>query len=380
MLKVSARVMVLLLIVAALVTSCAPKEPEIVEVVVTEEVEVEVTRIVEVEVEVEVTPEPTEAPEYFTETALQNIPLVGALADRHAEISGMAWYGDYLILLPQYPNFYLEEGTEEDGSIFAIAKADLDTYLNGESYAPLEAVQIPFDSGDAYAIEGFEGFESILFDGDTVYMTIEVSGADGMYANLVAGTIAPDLSSLAINTENMPQMMSQSGVENMSDETMILVDGNLVTFHEANGAAVNAEAVGHVFGADLSEAGTVDLQNINYRVTDATVLDENNNFWVINYFFPGEEVLGAEVDPIFEAFGKGPTHAASAGVERLIELNYGVDGVTVTNTPPIMLQLMADGNLRNLEGIVRYEGGFLVATDKYPYTILGYVPLPVEEE
>jgi len=44
------------------------------------------------------------------------------------------------------------------------------------------------------------------------------------------------------------------------------------------------------------------------------------------------------------------------------------------------MQLMADGNLRNFEGLVRYRDGFLVATDKYPYTILGYVPLPVEEE
>ncbi len=376
--KVSARVLVLLVVVAALVGACAPQEPQVVEVEVTREVPVEVTRVVEVEVEV--TPVPTDAPEYFVETAVQNIPLAGVLADRNAEISGLAWYGDYLILLPQYPNFYLDEGTTEHGSLFAIAKADLDAYLSGESYAPVESVQIPFSAGDAYAIEGFEGFESILFDGDNVFVTIEVSGADGMYANLAAGTIAPDLSSISISTDNMPQMMTQSGVDNMSDETMILADGNLITFHEANGVAVNANPVGHVFGTDLSEAGTVPLQNVEFRVTDATALDENNNFWVINYFFPGEEVLGSDADPIFETFGKGPTHAASAGVERLIELNYSPDGITVMDTAPIMLQLMADGNLRNLEGLVRYDAGFLVATDKYPYTILGYVPLPVVEE
>ena len=377
------RIFIVLLVVTTLLVACQPPEPVTVEVEVTREVEIpveiEVTRVVEVEVEV--APLPTEAPEYFEETAVQNIALAGELADRHAEISGMAWYGDYLILMPQYPNFYLEEGTEEDGSVFAIAKADIDAYLNGESFAPLESVKIPFAAGDAYAIEGFEGFESIVFDGDNVYLTIEVEGADGMYALLVAGTIAPDLSVLTIDTATMPEIVTQSGVENMSDETMILADDSLVTIHEANGVAVNAEPVAHVFGTDLSEVGTVPMTNVEYRITDATALDENGNFWAVNYFYPGEEVLMPEVDPVAETFGRGPTHTASAGVERLLEFNYSADGVVLTETAPIMLQLMADGNLRNLEGIVRYEAGFLVATDKYPSTVFGFVPLPeVEEE
>jgi len=166
--KLAVRVFVVLLVVSALVVACTPPEPEIVEVEVTREVqvEVEVTRVVEVEAEV--TPLPTEEPAYYQETAVQNIPLAGFLADRHAEISGMAWYGDYLILMPQYPNFYLEEGTEDNGSLFAIAKADLDAYLNGENCAPIEASLIPFSAPEAFEIEGFEGFESIVFDGDNV--------------------------------------------------------------------------------------------------------------------------------------------------------------------------------------------------------------------
>jgi len=39
------------------------------------------------------------------------IPLQGEAADRSLEMSGLAWYGDYLILMPQYvkkkaPGFY----------------------------------------------------------------------------------------------------------------------------------------------------------------------------------------------------------------------------------------------------------------------------------
>ena len=42
------------------------------------------------------------------------IPLEGEAADRSLEMSGLAWYGDYLILMPQYvnkkePGFYFSE-------------------------------------------------------------------------------------------------------------------------------------------------------------------------------------------------------------------------------------------------------------------------------
>ena len=32
------------------------------------------------------------------------IPLEGEAANRSLEMSGLAWYGDYLILMPQYVN------------------------------------------------------------------------------------------------------------------------------------------------------------------------------------------------------------------------------------------------------------------------------------
>ncbi|HIE25175.1 MAG TPA: hypothetical protein EYP74_04160 [Anaerolineales bacterium] len=384
MFKKKLQILMVLLIISMVFISCAPPAPEtkIVEVEVTREVPVEVTSIVEVEITS--TPAPVEEITYAEETAVQNIPLAGKLADRHAEISGMAWYGDTLILMPQYPNFYLEEGSEDNGVIFGIAKEDLLAYLNGENLAALEAIEIPFFAPEAYAIEGFEGFESITFKENTAYLTIEVNDMqDGMSAYLIDGEMSPDLSGLTLNPEVMTQIKSQSGVDNMSDEAILLVGESILTFHEANGVAVNKDTVFHVFGTDLSETMTLPFVNIEYRLTDATALDEETNaFWMINYFYPGEEVLLPEVDPIAEKFYEGPTHAASPGVERLLEFSYtDGGGVVLTDTAPIQMQLMADGNLRNWEGIVRFENGFLLATDKYPTTILGFVPLPeVEKE
>jgi hypothetical protein len=102
-------------------------------------------------------------------------------------------------------------------------------------------------------------------------------------------------------------------------------------------------------------------------------LDENGRFWVINYFYPGDIVLQTDNDPLVALQqGWGTTHLAYDQVERLVELQMSADGISLTETPPILLQLPSD-EARNWEGIVRFNDGFLLATDKFPQTILAYV-------
>jgi hypothetical protein len=49
----------------------------------------------------------------------------------------------------------------------------------------------------------------------------------------------------------------------------------------------------------------------------------------------------------------------------------------MSGEPPLQLQLLGDIAPRNWEGLVRLEQrGFLLVTDKYPMTFLGFVPLP----
>src|SRR5574338_1576101 len=57
------------------------------------------------------------------------IPLSGLAADDSAELSGLAWYGDYLILLPQYPR-HSTGGNE--GYIYALPKSQIVNYLDGK--------------------------------------------------------------------------------------------------------------------------------------------------------------------------------------------------------------------------------------------------------
>ena len=61
--------------------------------------------------------------------------------------------------------------------------------------------------------------------------------------------------------------------------------------------------------------------NIEYRITDATKVDENNKFWSINYFWQyDKKALEPSRDLIFENTPKGYSHQSSNIVERLIEL------------------------------------------------------------
>lgn len=293
----------------------------------------------------------------------------------------MAWYGDHVILLPQYPDF---AGGEEDGAVYALPKGDLLAYLAGARPGPLEPIPVPFIApGLAEQIDGYEGYEAIAFLGDRVFLTIEAETAVGMRAYLVSGAIAPDLSSLMLDTATLAEIPAQSPLKNQSDEALLVTGDRLVTIYEANGAEVNPEPVAHVFDMALAPAGTIPFPNIEYRITDATTLDREERFWAINYFFPGDTELLAENDPLAERYGQGPTHAQNVTVERLVEFQLSETGISLVDTPPIQLELseMLLGALgRNWEGLVRLDDlGFLLVTDLFPETILAFVPAPGHE-
>ena len=302
------------------------------------------------------------------ERAVTYIPLASPASNANAEFSGLAWYGDYLILLPQYPNRF----GAGDGALFAILKADILAFLDGKSKDALKPRTIPFKANGLSRIGGFEGYESIGFSGDQIFLTIE-SKPNAMVGNLVKGKIAPDLSGIEIDATTRLQIPPQADITNHSDETMIVTKDQVLTVYESNGTAVNPKPVAHVFDFKPVSLGTIPFPNIEYRITDATPVDDANKFWAINYFFPGDTKLLAINEAIAVKFGKGKTHAQYPQVERLVEFKYNSNGIALTDTPPIQFVLL-NADARNWEGIARLDNrGFLMVTDSFPQTILGYV-------
>jgi hypothetical protein len=299
------------------------------------------------------------------------IPLAGPLSSPDAEISGLAWYNDALVFLPQYP-----ERFGESGSLFTLSKSEILAFLAGQEQSPLEPRPIPFDTGGiAETIAGYEGFESITFSGDTFFATIEAH-PDGMLAYLVAGRVLPGLSGLRLDPGVRTPIRPQADILNFSDESIILFGDMLLTLYEANGAAVNPQPQAHLFDSGLTLRNQLAFPSIEYRLTDATPADENGRFWAINTFYVGDASLYPRSDPIAEMFGEGETHAASPVVERLLQFQFTEQGIALVNAPPIQLELAADGATRNWEGIARLDQrGFLLATDEHPATLFAFVPV-----
>jgi hypothetical protein len=283
----------------------------------------------------------------------------------------MAWHAGELILLPQYPERF---GDGQTGAVFAIPQADILAFLDGSKPGPLEPRRVEFIApGIAERIPGYEGFEAIAIDGDRIFLTVEARPGE-MLGYLVSGLIAADNSTIALDLSKMTPIPPQASILNFTDEALLVFGNRLVSLYEANGAAINPSPAAHLFDKDLLMQDNLSFPNVEYRITDATPSDENGRFWATNIFYPGDQFLQSTSDPLAEEYGKGATHQSSQVVERLVQFQFSEDGIVFAETPPIQLVLSNDGEARNWEAIAPLEGrGFLIATDKYPATILAFV-------
>ncbi len=315
------------------------------------------------------------------------LPLAPPLNGRDAELSGLDWYGDWLVLLPQYPELY-------GGALFALHRDDilayLDGYKSGQANEPLAPRRITLDIAEII-IPGYEGYEAIVFDGDAVYFTIEVrtggQPARGMAARLVTGIVLPDADGAPATIRLDPaapslavELDAPTSLMNISDEALVVVDERVFSLYEANGRNVNPAPRAHVFSPISGALATVPFPTVEFRITDATQVDDAGCFWAINYFWPGERaLLNPAVDALAATATTQQVNQAEAPanvqpVERLVEFCVGAEGIALASAPPIGLRRLPGNVARNWEGVARLDGrGFLLVTDQYPRTLLGFV-------
>jgi hypothetical protein len=315
---------------------------------------------------------PSELQGKAREQAVTLLPLSGPLQSENAELSGLAWYGEHLVMLPQYP------GWKRDGTscLYTVSKADILARLDHTASGPLEPRCIVFDSGGLEkGISSFEGYEAIGFSGDQAYLTVETHQRTGK-GFIVTGRMAPDLSVLKLEASPQVTLPLQAEVSNAGFEALVVSEDRVLALYEANGSRANPAPAAESLDRSLADARKLTLPSIEFRTTDATSLDSAGRFWVMNYNFPAtQHHFKPAPDPLMARYGTGPTHAQKPQVERLIELQVKTDGIVLTDRPPIQLQLSSDA--RNWEGLVRLDDrGFLLVTDKFPGTLLGFVPGP----
>ncbi|MEM9189637.1 MAG: hypothetical protein AAGF12_10710 [Myxococcota bacterium] len=304
------------------------------------------------------------------EIPVQEIPLSGALSADNAELSGLAWFDNELVLLPQFPARYAAD--DDTGAVFAYEKRAIERYLRGGKLP--HARRIGFDSGPLADLPGYEGFEAIAFVGRQVFATVEAENEDRTLGYLAKGVVSEDGSSITFS-EDFVELRAQSDIDNLAYEALLVQDDRVTVFYEANGEC-NQHPMALSFDQELQPVQDDELERLEFRLTDATSIDRQGRFWVSNYFWGGD-TWNTGSCPLQARFGVGESHENSRNVERIVELERTEHGIQLSERAPIQLAL--SDSARNWEGIARLDGkGLLMVTDEHPRTMLAFVELPAQ--
>ncbi len=304
------------------------------------------------------------------------LPLDGPLAHPRAEVSGLTWKDESLIILPQFPDIF---GHDDFLGFFMLDKAEILSRIDDLNPAALVPVKVYCEAaGLMRIISGFDGLEAMGIMEDRVYMTVEAKDDTVMAGYLVCGHYGMTDNQVVIDMTRLTSIPMGVNIPNIAEESMIISGDKVITFSEANGKNICEKPMAKIFDKTINFLGSIPFPAIEYRVTDATALDSEGRFWIMNYFYPGDrEKLEPATDQEVMKFGAPEDWSEGQCVERLLELRLLDDRIVRTETPPINLRLSEDGRCRNWEAIVRFDNdGFLLMTDKYPGTLLAYVPNP----
>ena len=300
------------------------------------------------------------------EVEYRDIPLSGLITNPKQEISGMDLYDNQIILLPE----------NLGGFLYMISKDEIINSLDKENPTPIEPKQPAFHTPDySKSIPGFEGFEAIAFHGNNVYVTLEAKDDKTMRGYLAWGTIDPTTKEVTIPNENLLELETPIQVKNMTYESLLIHNNHVILFYEVQGMNLQKSVWQHQVSLINFSVSKIEFPNIEYRITDVSRMDKQNRFWAINYHWPGDaKRIKPGPDPVSLMFGEGTTHQNSDVIERLIEMELNDGKIQFSGREPIQIEL-AEKTSRNWEGIVRLDDrGFLIATDKYPGMILGFIP------
>ena len=301
------------------------------------------------------------------EVEFKEIQLSGLITDKKQEISGLEWYQDNLVLLPE----------NLGGFVYMISKERIKKQLRSYKPEPIEPRQVSFKTADySKIIPGFQGFEAIAFKNEFVAITLEAKNDKEMHGYYAWGTINPESFEIMIPEKNLLELPVPVQVKNFTFESLLIHEDKTIVYFEANGRNLRENAWQYTVSLADQKVEKIEHPFIEYRINDVTRLDRFKKFWAINYLWSGDrKLLKPANDTVFEHHRKGLSHSKIDGVERLIEFQINNGQIEMTNRSPIQL-VLKEKESRNWEGIVRMDKrGFLIATDKYPRMILGFVPL-----
>ena len=110
-------------------------------------------------------------------------------------MSGLAWYRDNLILMPQYVNL-------KSPAFYYVKKSELKNWVRKKEKNTInpKRIEVKMPNFDKM-IDGYQGFEALCFHGDKIYLIIE-SKEDNLYkGRFLPRNSLPLFSSVISSTE-----------------------------------------------------------------------------------------------------------------------------------------------------------------------------------
>lgn len=308
--------------------------------------------------------------------------LAGEAAARGNEYSGLAWHGDELYLLPQWSHAGLARARAAPGFtgpyLYRIPGARVRAWVDGVDRRPIAPERVPIDLRRFAEDPDWQGFEALAFDGDEAALAIELGDHDRMAGLFVTGTLDASRG-LVLRPQGLRLEVPQRS-ENNSYEALVRSSGSWLALFELNGMDTSCASQALRFHTAADTPSVVAVESLPYRITDATPPDAQGRFWATQYSYRDPNDDGEcrrsirAVGCFTEAVDCDVRGGATRSVERLIELRD--EGIAVHATGR-RIMLLREDRPRNWEGIARLDGrGFLIVTDEWPRSILGFVPDP----
>ena len=195
------------------------------------------------------------------------ILLTGEATERSLEMSGLAWYNDYLILMPQYVN-------ESKPRFYYLKKSTINDWLNGNKEKPLNPSKIDIIMPDYFnSIKGYQGFEAICFIGNKAYLIIETKNNDSMQSFIVKGSMDIKNKTLIIDPEKKVEILLPVNIKNMGYESILKYKYRLMVLFEANGINVNSDPKASFYNSSLKQKGHISFPNICLLYTSPSPRD-----------------------------------------------------------------------------------------------------------
>ncbi len=305
------------------------------------------------------------------ESIVVELKLNEETSNVNAEFSGLCWYDDMLVMLPQYPSYFRQELGKD--VIFLLDSKEINKAIKKNGKYELAPKSVEVVNNKTYKLlPGYEGFESICYDGEFFYLTVEYN-SQTQQSILVKAQMINNDTQLEILNEVHYYLDLPSDVFNASFESSFTTDDYIYVIYEANGALINKKAIVKRISKTFSSVEDLAMDSIEYRITDVTRFNQAGEGWAINYLWPGDvEKYKPSTDYIANPYST--INNFEQGVERIIPLKLVNDKLIYDNNrEPVYIKKEALDYSSNWEGIVNYKDGFLIVTDKFPKTIFKYI-------